>query len=211
MDSHSFSKVADEHANAMPEPSEHAIASELEDNAARKLHVDDHGTPFDPLSHSTDSAGDPIKGKNGAFRKRRGRKSQLNIQPGLTQPASSVDESDTYRQSAEATIDSLIAISCMMGGEEFAPRQIIDNGSKKVVIDERENGVRAFERYYRHKNMVDIPPGIALCFWFAGYYGSRMSQSPSVRFRMKTGFSWLKDKLNFSKRAREKAEKKANA
>lgn len=213
-----FDGLVTEHADSMPDPSEHAIAAEAEGAAEGpgkwQGERDASGTPFDPEIHATDSAGNPSRTKNGYWRKRPGRKSGTGPRSQLNRAEASgaTPGADSYRESAEATIDSMMALATMFGGEEFAPRTITDPNTRKVIVDERENGIRVFERYYRHKNMRDIPPGIAVAIFCAGYFGQRFAQNQTVRSRVKNGLvsfgSKIKGMFGRRKETTKAADKK---
>ena len=88
-------------------------------------------------------------------------------------PVAVVPTVDPFRQNAEVAFDTSAGLLTMFFGPEWQPR------SK----DEREQVVCACEKFFRTKNMPDIPPGWALVI-VAGCYAAPRFQAPPTKAKL---------------------------
>lgn len=192
-------ELFDDHIESMPEPSEHAIAAEAEE-AQREEPASPDG--FDPAIHQSDADGNPILNKDGSYRRKPGRKkgqgpkSQLN-RLGADSKIDSVNApAAEYRQAATATVDGVIALGMVLGGDAFAPVRIEGH-------DEREQGIQVWTRYYESRGISDIPPGVAVAVWSISYVGARVANSAEVRERFKGYWQKIKSLAEIRRKNKE--------
>jgi hypothetical protein len=181
--------AVDELTAGMPDVQQHAIDAAEQDAAEIESgDRDAQGTAYDPKIHATGKDGAGIKTAAGNWRKRRGAgniKSMIgnNRQPESVAPTGPTPE---HYAAAMGTVDTLLGLSTAMLGGDFMP--LNENG-----MDERQNMIEVYARYYHYKGVTDIPPGLAVVAITAGYYAARLTK-PTTRKRLAIGGLWVKSK-----------------
>jgi hypothetical protein len=183
-----LSGIADTLIDGMPEPQEHAInaAGGTDDaaaNASTDIELDALGVPYDPQKHS----GNKAKRADGSWKRRRGTGSTIGRSaesaPAVDQEAETRVRSEAAaRMSGVACANMMITLGIGLGGEEWMPR--------KTPIDEKPMLEQAFGDYFFHKGIVDIPPGVALCFAISIYALPRFAM-PVTRTRFQKAKGWI--------------------
>ena len=134
---------------------------------------------FDPEIHSTDAMGNPVKNKDGSFRKKRGRKRGSTVNPEATYESGNL---------AKTSVELLVNTCVVTFGEAWLPIKDKDHG-----IDERVNLEGAFDRFYAEKGLDDLPAGFALVLACSAYALPRLQDQQTKSKLSKLG-SWLKQK-----------------
>lgn len=100
---------------------------------------------------------------------------------------------DRFRQSAESTFDGIIILATMLIGQEWQPRSgKLPNGQH---VDEREQVVKALEKYYRTKNIPELPPWLELAM-AAGVYSACRLREQNTRTKMQIVYLKVKGALS---------------
>lgn len=156
---------------------------------------DRDGRAFDPTLH-VHRAGAPVLNKDGTLRKRPintdrrtslppepdappRREGERSSAPGASQMPSSPEADAMYRTSAEVTVTTYVGIMSTIGEHWRA-------GS-----EEWQQQVEAWERYYRVRGIVDLPPEIMIAVALANYAlgtEARRDDMRAVRDRAMTRF-----------------------
>jgi len=217
--------LAESHTENAPEPSEHAIKAEEEDREFQAV-KDDHGEPFDPDKHQTNKDGTPRKTKGGRWAKKPGAKSGQSGKGSASPSASSLStggrtggtgqnssQADSgpsdqeYRMAAEGLVSTIYMLGNMVAGDEWSPVQQTDE-SGNVIYDEYVYGVDVWERYFKTKEVTDIPPGLAVTIWCAVVFGTRATQGPKTREKMAYGLGRVKGWWQEFKKKRARKKRK---
>lgn len=188
-DKTSLTSIADGLIEAMPEPQDHVINKQDDsENPEKTNKTDSAGTVFDRDIHKVDESDNPVIGKKGTFLKKRGaKKSTLNI-PKNDEPSIGQNE-NACSVAGKAAANLVIMLGVVIGGQDFEP--IVD---EKSGTDEKKNLETAFGQYFVHKNIDDIPPGIALSVAIVGYALPRFTM-PKTKTRMSKVKDWITKKL----------------
>ncbi len=174
-----------------PEVSENAVSESLKEEQEReqkfRQYTDRQGMPFDPEIHSMNADGEPILTPTGKLKRKPGRKGGSQVgAPGKSRSA--VYHAPDYKTSAKHTVEALLTVSIMLGGEEWKPIY-----NKERGIDEQGNLEHSFERYFEAKGIADIPPGVALSIALLGYAAPRFYQ-PKTKSKFQRAWNWIKSK-----------------
>lgn len=178
-----------EHIEDMPEPQEHAIASEQAEEAEAVKNAGDardkQGNSFDPDIHVTDDHGNPAFNIDGSLKRKRGRKKgaaaansylgtagaeRQDREPDKATEAAGPD----YRAAATGIVSVHYALSAQLGG-----------GAEELRKGEFEEGVSVWERYCEAKGMQDFPPGVAVTFWSLSFFMARYQQRKQFQENVK--------------------------
>lgn len=164
--------LADELDQSHPEPQSELI--EEASPPAGDGPTDRFGRPFDPGMHSTNLDGTPRLTLAGKLRvKRGGTASRSSVPPGA-QPSEPVpDVQPDYAGMARLVVQSFIASTCMLGGDEWKP----DDNDEKAALES------AWEAYLRAKGVNDLPPGLILAIGM-GTYSMKRFQRVETRTRL---------------------------
>lgn len=118
-----------------------------------------HG--FDPDIHVTDVDGNPVKNKDGTWRKKRGRK--------VSDPTR-----QESRELAVVTVETMERVAVLAISPEWVMMK--DEG-----IDEKAGLVTAFDRFYDAHDIDDIPPGVALAIACGSYVIPRLAMEQTKK------------------------------
>lgn len=196
----------------MPEPSEHAIAQYLEEQAGLENApeiVDSNAEKFNPEIHAVNADGSPKFTATGAFAKKRGRRSGavsvLNAAGDKGQSAkpdtAAVMRANKQAAAGSAAANMLIMLGMVLGGEEWQPLK-----NEKIGLDEKANLETAFQDYFTASNLEDLPPSFALGIAVLGYALPRFTM-PKTQAR--TATLWGKAKAWWANRKLKKHGLKA--
>lgn len=217
-DSPDLAAAAENLADNMPPPQEHAIAaaSEGEESPTAEISTapahQNGGTSAPPSSTKTDKFGvpfDPEKHtgsllKSGHWREKKAKAapaSQLNI-PGGKKPAATAAQKSTALTPEEKNARALNAgrvaasvqfqIGQMFGGKEFAPDS----------PEELDFYSKAWADYLVTKETPDLPPGVVLLGMLVAYPASRANR-PETAAKISRARSWLALRITAWKLKRE--------
>lgn len=185
-------------AGAMPEAQEHVIgeaAAEAEAAAAASTSapasaVDRNGRGFDPNLHETDGNGAAVLNKDRTLRLKRGRgaeRARLRPEDGpstIKTPAMASLE-PTATKTGHLIAEQIFGVGRMLGGEEWAPQL-----NPELGLDERAQMRDAWATYCEHKEIRDIPPGMALSMVMLAYISPRLFM-PKTKSRLQVAKEWV--------------------
>lgn len=209
LDGTTVSSHADDIAEELPEPQQHAIDQaqrEQGDDVAASggaMDVDALGIPWNPQIHSTGKDGKGVKTAKGTWRKKRGiagSASQLNTgaapasdagAAAPSQPAGPSQHEIACRRGGMMAARLQVQLSVGIGGEVFIPRLL--KGPGGIDINEMEMLEQSWGDYFVAKGVEDLPPGWALFGAMAMYYLPRLN-TPQVRERAGGFIGWIKAK-----------------
>ena len=168
------------------------------------FHRDDKGNLFDPDMHAVDGEGNPVKNKDGSFRKNRGRKkgqsSGSEGSGGVDGNAAGVDKR-TALEAGRATAQTIFTLGRALGGDEWAP--MID---REKGIDEPAQMTDAWAGYYEAVGIKDMPPWMPVVIAMGTYALPRL-QKPQTQSRLQQLKQWVFGK--YVEYKYRQAEKKA--
>ena len=176
----------------MPEPQEHAIAgARAEAEAAAKAPPqaptqarDRQGRSFDPELHETKEDGSAVINKDGSLRLKRGRGSErIKANSEIKTPEMARIEPSASK-TGHLIAEQIFSMGRLVGGEEWAPVVNPEYG-----VDERAQMYEAWATYCEHKEIRDIPPGIALGMVMVAYVSPRMFM-PKTKSRITKAKEW---------------------
>lgn len=155
--------------------------------------VDDFGQCFNPERHETDEAGNPLKTRNGNWRRKPGRKrleeSQIRI-PGSPPPENAegkptrsqiadekqkaADKAAMRQTCAAVTVECIETVTVGIFGEHFKL------GKMESGIEEKPYLVGCFDGYLATKPDMDIPPGLVLVLGIGMVYAPRFRKKETL-------------------------------
>ena len=196
----------------MAEPSDHAIAQHLAEQAELENVpeiVDSNAEKFNPEIHAVNADGSPKFTATGAFAKKRGRRSGaasvLNAASDKGQSVkpdtSAVIRANKQAAAGSAAANTLIMLGMVLGGDEWRPLK-----DDKLGLDEKANLETAFQDYFTASNLEDLPPSFALGIAVLGYALPRFTM-PKTQAR--TATLWGKCKVWWANRKLKKHGLKA--
>lgn len=152
------------------------------------------GCRFNPLIHETGSDGKGVLGKNGQWRKKRGRKSgqHVNTASNTTEGNTSVLEPTEQAKQLGAVSAHLTFTTCtVLLGDEWQP--IID---AEKGINEPKTLAEAYAVCYDYYGIEAPAPWAVLAIALAGYILPRL-QLPKTQGRLTRLYLWLRTKLGY--------------
>ncbi len=164
-----------------------------------------HQSGFDQSIHELKD-GQPIKNKDGSFRKKRGRKTGVNYSAagddtgsdGFNYPES--PQSNNLEMAAKTAAAIYIQTGVIVFGPEWLP-------DPKAM--EQEQLEYAFKMYFEAKGITDIPPGVALAITCAAYAAKRLYQ-PVTQSRVAYMIGWIRGKFSRRKADATRNDTRAN-
>jgi hypothetical protein len=191
-----LSAVLDAATATMPEADAEIVANlpddphDLSDPELNSLQFGPDADVFDPQIHESDTYGNPVKNADGSLRRKRGRKRGIVYNGGASESA--IDPADIDRAKAKAaataTVETMLAVGAMMGGEEWTPR--ID---RKIGLDERANLIAAYEAYFIASGTIDVPPWVGVIV-ATGCFALPRFAMPQTKSRLVRLREWWRDR-----------------
>lgn len=141
---------------------------------------------FDPTIHATNADGSPRKTVDGKFALKRGRKTGGM---GTSSPVPVVSSDIASRRATAVTMVSLLTTTGVtIFGSEWIPVK-----DEKAGVDERENLVVAFDRYFEATGTLDLPPSLVLVVAVGAYAIPRFTM-PETKKRVANIVKYVKEK-----------------
>ena len=164
-------QIADALIAAMPEPQQEAIAAVREDAAPETTAAE----PTQPEPTKRGRGRPP-----GSTTKRKSKVAQPEASANVASGPQATDGEAATRMAAATLTNLTLMCGVMIGGEDFRPAK---NDMMGGLTDDQFLNA-AYYDYCRAKNVVDIPPGVALCAALSVYVLPRLNR-PSAQSRLK--------------------------
>lgn len=191
-----ISAIADDILSSMPPPQPAAMEQARAENAVTEsplvtdVEKDDTGVVWNPEIHATGADGKGVKTAKGEWRRRRGaagRSSVVGRHGAVDVPPAQLKD-QAARAAGVACAHSLFMFGRMIGGEEWAPRKIVDSG--KTLLDESAMMEQAWGDYFVATGRTDFPPGLALTMACSAYILPRFTM-PLTKTRIQKAKEWI--------------------
>lgn len=164
---------------------------------------DEKSNLFDPQIHATTDDGQPVRNKDGSFRKKRGRKSAPNIgKPVISSTGITRTES---LAAGKAVTETIFVICSSIFGPEWNPIIDVEKG-----INEPQSMTDAWAAYFETTGVKTIPPWVGLSVVMASYSLPRL-RGPQTKSRMQKFMDLFKGKKNARTNSRNDWKRQNNS
>lgn len=183
----------------LPDVSENVIQAQLE-KEERESSVDIDGEEFNSDIHATDKNGNPIKNKNGTWRKKRGSKATKSTSKSAKEKEKEQKENESYKASG---------IMCATV-QELGMVAIFGEAGKFDSVSMSKHTAEVWEAYLRHKEVAELPPSVMVAACVISH-GVRSAQKPEAeprveKIKTKLGLTWHKMKTRWKNRKPKEKE-----